>query len=240
MRAGEPRLWSDQERRAVPRFWRTLALALIFAAVLLAALAMLDARLRPPILGGVDLEKELLEASVRNHILSAENAQLKSNLTKTQQQAQVDQVAQAELNKTLGQLQDENAHLKEEISFFRKITGAGKAPEGLSVQSFRIERDGAQNEYRFHLLLVQGGARDREFVGRAQLSIVAQKDGVATTLSLPESDKPGAGYDVNVRYYQRIEGRFKTEPGAVLKSAQLRVTEKSTGQVRLTRSLALS
>lgn len=95
------------------------------------------------------------------------------------------------------------------------------------------------NEYRFQFLLIQGGPRERDFVGRAQLVVALEKAGIPSVLALPEDERSTAAYEVRLKFYQRLEGRFKVEPGMVVKSAELRVTDKSTGQVRLTRSCRL-
>jgi hypothetical protein len=185
-------------------------------------------------------EGQLSEASSNVQRLTVENAQLKSNLDSLQQQAQIEHAAQAELSKNVAQLQDENAHLKEEVTFFRSIMSTGKAPGGLSVQNFRVEADTLPNEYRFQALFVQGGQRDRDFIGRAQLVVNVLKNGANTVLTFPDDEKSASAFDINLKYYQRLEGRFKVETGAVVKSVQLRVTERATGQVKLTRSLSLS
>lgn len=186
--------------------------------------------------------EQLADTSTKIDRLTAENTQLKANVDGLQRQAKIDQAAQKELAKSANQLQEENSHLKEEVTFFRSIMSGARVPEGLSAQNFRVEPDALPNEYRYYVLLVQGGLRERDFVGRAQLMITLQKqkDGSTAVLTLPADDKSAPSLDINLKYYQRLEGRFKVEPGMVVKSAQLRVTEKNTGQVRLTRSLSIS
>ncbi|HVK56154.1 MAG TPA: DUF6776 family protein [Burkholderiales bacterium] len=185
-------------------------------------------------------EQQLTEANNLSRRISGENAELKSSLDRLQQQAQIERAAQIELSLNITQLQEENANLKEEVSFFRNIMSSGKVSGGLSIQNFRIEGDVLPNEYRFYALLVQGGQRDRDFVGKAQLIVTGERGGVATAITYPESDDLAPTFDVKLKYYQRLEGRFKAEPGTVLKSIQLRIIERATGQVRSTRSLSLS
>ncbi len=172
--------------------------------------------------------------------LKSDNDQLHSTVEGLQRQSQIDKASQAELAKSLTQLQEENARLKEEVGFFRSIMSAGKLADGLSVQNFRIEADVVPNEYRYHMLLVQGGSRDGEFVGRAQLVLGLEKDGAPAVLTLPEDDRSVQPLVVHFKYYQRLDGRFKLGPGTVIKSAQLQVIEKSSGQVKLSRTLVIS
>ena len=228
-------------RAQAPWYWRGVALALIAAAIAVATWWLVSSLARNRGSNQPVLEERLSDSEKALQRLSADNAELQSGMASLQRQAQIDLAAQKELSRNVMQLQEENAHLKEEVTFFRSIMSSGKVPEGLSVQNFHIERDALPNEYRFHVLLVQGGLRDHDFVGRAQLMLNLQKeDGATGMLTLPEDEKSASPYVVNLKYYQRLEGRFKVPAGMVVKSAQLRVTEKSTGQVRITRSLTIS
>jgi hypothetical protein len=227
-------------RLRAPWYWRGTAFILM---VLLAGALLWRFFIMGQEYAGFDrgqFEQQLTEANNFSRRISGENAELKSNLDRLQQQAQIEGAAQAELLRNITQLQEENANLKEEVSFFRNIMSAGKVSGGLSIQNFRIEGDALPNEYRFYALLVQGGQRDRDFVGKAQLIVIGERGGVATAVTYPEPDNLAPTFDVKLKYYQRLEGRFKVEPGTVLKSVQLRVIESTTGQVRLTRSLSLS
>jgi cell division protein FtsB len=227
-------------RAQAPWYWRGVALGLIAAAIAVATWWLVSSVARNRGTNQPVLEERLSDSEKSLQRLSADNAQLQSGMASLQRQAQIDLAAQKELSRNVMQLQEENAHLKEEVTFFRSIMSSGKVPEGLSVQNFHIEPDTLPNEYRFHVLLVQGGLRERDFVGRAQLIVNLQKDGATIVLTLPEDEKSASPYVVNLKYYQRLEGRFKVPAGMVVKSAQLRVTEKSTGQVRITRSLTIS
>lgn len=242
------RLWSPSGfhaekmtvRTRVPWYWRGIALALITTIVVMLIGWFFDTGQKNAGFDRQAFARQLNEATATVQRLSDENAQLKSSMEAFQRQGQIDKAAQVELSKSIQQLQEENAHLQEEVIFFRSIMSPGKVREGLSVQNFRITPDAVPNEYRFQVLLVQGGRREKDFIGKAQLLINLQKSGTTSVLTLPEDEKSAPLFNINLKYYQRLEGSFKVEPGMVVTSAQLRVTDKSTGQVRLTRSLSLS
>jgi cell division protein FtsB len=223
-------------------YWRGIALTTMAVGTALLTWWLFNSGQRSAGFNRQEFMEQLAEASAKIDRLTAENTQLKAAVDGLQRQARIDQAAQKELAKSANQLQEDNSHLREEVTFFRSIMSGTKVPEGLSAQNFRIEPDALPNEYRYNVLLVQGGQRERDFIGKAQLMITLQKqkDGSTTVLTLPVDDKSAAALDINLKYYQRLEGRFKVEPGMVVKSAQLRVTEKITGQVRLTRSLSIS
>ena len=223
-------------RPHVPWPWRGVLLAALGVAMAVLVWWVFDAGRQ-----FAGLDRATYKTQVENlSALKAENGQLRSTVEGLQRQSQIDKASQAELAKSVTQLQEENARLKEEVGFFRSIMSSGKLADGLSVQNFRVEADALPNEYRYHMLLVQGGSREEEFVGKAQLVLNLVKNGAASVLTLPDDDKSSPSLNVNVKYYQRLDGRFKLSPGTVIKSANLRVIEKSSGQVKLSRTLAVS
>ena len=234
---GESRL---AVRRQLAWYWRWAGYGLAGLLAAGAGWGLFDTGRR---LAGFDrgeTARKLAELSELNQRFKSENETLKAQLTRLERQSQVDQAAQKELSTTLAQLQEEGAQLKEELGFLRNIMSAGSVPEGLSVREFKVEKDAAPNEYHYRLLLTQGGRRDKDFTGRAQLLVSLQPpQGPASVMQIPaESQNPAL--NINFKYYQRIEGRFRVTPGAVVKSVQLRIFEMPGGQVRLTRSTGLS
>nr|MBA2690642.1 hypothetical protein [Burkholderiales bacterium] len=178
------RLWSPSGfhaekmtvRTRVPWYWRGIAIAVI--SVLAVALIgwFFNTGQKNAGFDRQSFTRQLDEASAIGQRMSQENVQLKASMEVFQRQAQIDKAAQRELSKSIHQLQEENAHLQEEVNFLRSIMSPGKAKEGLSVQNFRIEQDALPNEYRFQVLLVQGGRRERDFVGKAQLTVSLLKN----------------------------------------------------------------
>jgi hypothetical protein len=50
----------------------------------------------------------------------------------------------------------------------------------------------------------------------------------------------GSPGDLEFRFYQKVEGRFKLPEGAVLQSVDIRVFALPGGQVKLSRTIAIS
>jgi hypothetical protein len=123
------------------------------------------------------------EARQQMQALSEENARMKQELDalRTQvierdRQLQVERASQGELGRTVAGLQEENASLKEDLGFLRKVMSSGGATvEGLSLADLKLEREGSPNQYRYRMVLTQGGQRKQDFRGRVQvLARVAQ------------------------------------------------------------------
>ena len=190
-------------------------------------------------LGGGDLDQ------IRSRVdaLTEENAALKRNLDATrgtlaerERQLQIEKAAQGELARNVAQLQEENASLKDDLGFLRKLMSSGATPEGLGLSDLRVERDGAGNAFTYHMLLTQGGQRKQDFKGRVQLvAHVAEQGGAEGTLSFPDASAPAGALDF--RFYQKVEGRFTVPEGATLKSVDVRVVALPGGQVKLSRTV---
>jgi hypothetical protein len=186
------------------------------------------------------------EAQQRISALAEENVTLrrefdamKASLGESQRQLQIERAAQRELARSVAQLQDENASLKEDLGFLRNIMSSGAAPEGVGVSELKVERDGKPNEYRYRMLLTQGGQRKQDFKGRVQIVARVLQGSTASTLTFPD---PAAGENAGAfefRFYHKVEGRFAIPEGATLRSVDIRVLAVPGGQVKLSRTLNL-
>ncbi|HLX23060.1 MAG TPA: DUF6776 family protein [Usitatibacter sp.] len=163
----------------------------------------------------------------------------KASLVERDRQLQIEKAAQSELARTVAQLQDENAGLKEDLGFLRNIMSSGATPEGLALTNLKIERDGKPNEFRYRMLLTQGGQRKQDFKGKVQILARLDKDGAVSTATFPDTTAGEAAGAVEFRFYQKIEGHFAIPDGSTLKGAEVRVLALPGGQVKLSRTINL-
>lgn len=185
-----------------------------------------------------DAEKLIRQLTDDNSKLQTDLASFRSNLTERDRQVQIEKAAQAELARSVAQLQEENASLKEDLGFLRNIMSSGSVPEGLTIQNLKAEPDVAPGAYRYRLLLVQGGQRKQDFKGRLQVVARVAQEGTNSVISFPEdSQVRTAGTEVEFRYYHKLEGRFTIPEGALLKSIQIRVFAAPGWDVRASKVL---
>lgn len=184
------------------------------------------------------------EAQSRIAVLAGESETLKreletarSSLGERDRQLQIEKASQTELARAVAQLQDENATLKEDLGFLRNIMSSGTAPEGVGLSNLKIEPDGNPQNFRYRLLLTQGGQRKQDFKGRVQVvAHVQHRDGSASH-TFPEASAGETAGAVEFRIYQKVEGRFRIPDGSTLKSVDVRVLAQPGGQVKLSRTL---
>jgi hypothetical protein len=160
----------------------------------------------------------------------------KAILGERDRQAQIDKAVQGELARTVAQLQEENAQLKEDLGFLRNLM-SGSPAEGIGITNLKVEKAGKSNEFRYQMLLTQGGQRKQDFRGKVQLVARVSQGDATTTLTFPEGEDSTG---VEFRFYHKVEGRFRIPEEAALKSVEVRVIALPGGQVKLSRTLNIS
>lgn len=172
-----------------------------------------------------------------NERLTREVEATRATVTELERQLAIEKASQSELARNVSQSQEENATLKEDLGFLRNIMSSGATPEGLGLANLKVEQDGQPNEFRYRMLLTQGGQRKRDFKGRVQFLARVAHQGAVSTLAFPSaSEGEGAG-EVEFRFYQKVDGRFRIPEGALLRGYEVRVVAIPGGQVKLSRSV---
>ena len=163
----------------------------------------------------------------------------RGTLVERDRQLQIEKASQTELARTVVQLQEENASLKEDLGFLRRLMSSGATPEGIAVSDLKVEREPKPNEFRYRMLLVQGGQRKQDFKGRVQIVARIARGTALSTQTYPEGD-PGEAGAFEFRFYHRVEGRFAIPEDAVLRSVDVRILAVPGGQVKLSRTINMT
>ena len=184
------------------------------------------------------------EARQRISTLDDENRRIKVELdgaratvVERDRQLQIEKASQTELARSVVQLQDENARLKEDLGFLQRIMSSGTTPEGIGVSDLKVEREGASSEYRYRMLLTQGGQRKQDFKGRVQVVARVAQGSDTSSLTFPDPALPETTGSFEFRFYHKVEGRFRIPEGAALKGVDVRVLAVPGGQVKLSRTI---
>jgi hypothetical protein len=184
----------------------------------------------------IDREMKQLHETVSKQ--QAELAELRTRLAAAERQAQIEIASQGEVAKQVKTLSGENAKLKEDLAFFQSVLPVSGRDEAVSIGRFKLEPEAVPGEFRFRVLVVQGGQQPREFQGHLQLVVGMQEGVEKRVLTLPSEKEPGnKEFLLNFKSFQRLEGVFKVAPGAVIKTVQVRVYENGARTPKLTQSV---
>ena len=225
-------------RTHVAWYWWWLGMVAALAVSLVVAAWLYDAGRRFAGFDRSETEQELsqLRASVAR--LEEETRRLRSISDASESRLKIEQSAQAQLGAQVRSLEEQNTRLKEDLAFFENLT---PGVDRLSIHRFKVEADALPGEYRYRLLVLQGGRRDREFQGSMQLVVSVQENGRDATIIIPDQASAGdSAYRLRFKYFQRVEGTFRVGPRAKVLSVQARVLEHGSDQARASQSLSLS
>jgi DNA-binding protein YbaB len=219
-------------------YWRWLGLLVSAAMVLAVAAWMYDAGRRFAGFDRSELEQERNDLRAAVSRLEEELASVRAVANAGESRVKVEQSAQAQLAKQAQALEEENRRLKEDLAFFENL---GPAGDRLSINRFTVQPDVLPGEYRYRLLVLGGGRRERPFQGSLQLVLKLQGAGQGSMIVLPGTASADAdSFRLNFKYFQRVEGTFRVPGSGRLQSVQVRVLESGANQARATQSVDLS
>lgn len=187
-----------------------------------------------------EIEGEMKRLNTLADKQADEIADLRERLATAESQRQIESVSYGDVSKQVKQLLNENAALKDDLAFFHSLLPAAGRDEAIALGRIKVEPDTMPGEFKYRLLLVQGGQRPSDFHGHVQLVVSAQRGTDRVVLSLPPvADGKVSEFQLNFKSFQRVEGIFKIAPDAVVKSVQVRVYQNGTSAPKLTKSVNL-
>ena len=220
-------------------YWRMLGLVVVLSCSFALAAWMYDAGLRFAGFDRSEAEQELSLLREAVGRLSQESAVLRASVNASESKLQIERSAQTQLGKQVKALEDENARLKEDLAFFENLIPSEHRDNTLLINRFRVDPGALPGEFRYRLLLLQGGRREKPFQGNLQLLVTLQQGGKDAIITLPEEGAAQA-YKISFKYFQRVEGTFRVSADARVKMVQVRIFETGSAQVRATQSFNLS
>jgi len=150
--------------------------------------------------------EESLQAELAK--LKEANSELQTQVSILQRSAQVDRQAKVELAKDVKNLQDLQAELREETSFYKSIISPVKGKAGLGIYSLLIV-PADDRVHHFKLVLTQNGKSDNLAQGRVKVALKGILQGKEKNLDLDKikvADSPQLSY--KFRYFQELGGSF--------------------------------
>jgi hypothetical protein len=220
-------------------YWRILGVVVVLSCSFALAAWMYDAgrRFAGFDRGEAEQELSLLREAVGR--MTTETAVLRASVNASESKLQIERTVQTQLGKQVKALEDENARLKEDLAFFENLIPSEHRDNTLLINRFRVDPGALPGEFRYRLLLLQGGRRDKPFQGNLQLLVTLQQGGKDAIITLPEEGAAQA-YRISFKYFQRVEGTFRVAPDAHVKMVQVRIFETGSTQVRATQSFNVS
>ena len=170
-----------------------------------------------------------------------ELVEARKTLAISESQRKIESASYGDLAKEVKSLAAENAALKDDLAFFQSLLPVPGKDDAVAVNRFKLEPDAMPGEFRYRMLLIQGGQRPADFLGHIQLVINAQQGAQTVVLTLPsETDAKSQQFQLNFKSFQRVEGTFRVAPGTVVRNIQVRVYQNGSRTPKLTQSVNIS
>lgn len=165
-----------------------------------------------------------------NSGLEAERTALARRVAILERARQVEAEAYSRVDEQLATLQDQILALKEELAFYRGIVGEDAERDVVRIQRFVVEREGASQEYRFHLVLTRGMRSDKVASGAVSVAVDGDRDGAQVRLTLKElAPLPAGPLEYSFKHFQRIEGRLRLPDRFVPRRVVVQLDESGSG-----------
>ncbi len=182
-------------------------------------------------IGKIEEERVAMKADLVR--LSEENESLKKAAITHENDAKIAIGAKDALQSQFVSLQTEVTQLREEVSFFQKLTAGSTKDGGLSIQKLQLQKEPDSDNWRVRALVTQGASGSGEFKGSLQLAVNVERDGKRVNLNLPEDQKETAdSLKLAFKNYQRIDTTFKVPAGGQVKSIQAKLLERGGSSPR--------
>ena len=141
-------------------------------------------------------------------------ADLQQALANARKSDEISRAANAELQKTLAQRDEEIASLKADAAFYQKFVGASADHKPLAVQAVQVHRQGGA-VWRFQAMIGQNVNRDGDNSGKFTLGLEGMQDGKLRKLAWSDlrQDAGSDGIPYDFKLFQRVSGDIALPPG---------------------------
>lgn len=225
-------------RTHVAWYWRWLGMMVVASVSLALAAWIYDAGRRFAGFDRSELQDELVRLREKVGRQETETRSLRAIADASESRLKIEQSAQTQLAAQVKALMEENTRLKEDLSFFDNL---GPATDKLSIHRFKVDPELIPGEYRYRLLLVIGGRRDKPFQGSMQLVVNTRSQGRDGMIVLPEKTAPDTlAFKLNFKYFHRVESTFRLPREVQVQSVQVRIFETGSDQARAVQTVNLS
>ncbi len=161
---------------------------------------------------------------------SGEIADLRSKLRDTEARLataevarRVDHEAEAQVEKSLAELQSRLGEATQELAFYRSVVNPNDGALGMRVQRLRVQPALAPRHYRVRLVLMQAARQEAVTAATADFTVDGLRGGHATSLPLSEIGTSSRVLNFSFRYFQELETEIELPADFVPQNIQVEV-----------------
>ncbi len=139
---------------------------------------------------------------------------LKDQLAYAGRSQEIDDSACATVKKSIGDLQAQDADLREQLAFYRGIVSPQESQTGVRVYEFKVSKAAQPDQYHYELVLIQSVHHDKRLAGTIDVVFDGAKAGQKQSFKLSDTvvgDRKNLLF--SFRYFQELSGTFRIPEG---------------------------
>lgn len=154
-----------------------------------------------------------------------------------QVELEVEKSANQTLQERLGELQEENYSLRENVAFYQKIMAPELQQSGVIIESLAVSKNRAARHYHFSLALLQVEQRRELVEGEIAIQLIGRINGEEQRFNLLElANISPSEHNFVMRYFTLYEGDFFLPEGLVPERIEVNADLTRGGSGRLQRT----
>jgi len=168
--------------------------------------------------GGLLLLRDRLSAESEHAELDQlrhESAQAQQRIVVLERSEQVARAANADLQQSLRDRQEQISALRADLGFYSRLTGSSARREGLAVQGVRLASTPQPRMYNFTITITQNLKAGQVASGHARVSVTGTQAGKLSTLAwtdlAPNQEHDGLAF--SFKYFQQLKGTLMLPDG---------------------------
>ena len=163
-----------------------------------------------------------------NRQLESDNEELRDKVLWLERNRKIDEQTMLGIRDQLVKLQDEYYKQKGELEFYKGIMTNTEQSMGLNIQGLYIEDLGADNLYRYRLILTNVAKSDKTIEGKVKITLNGvDKDGQSQQVSLSTISSPERkNWKFKFKNFIRFEGSFVLPEGYLAKRVAVELLSK--------------
>jgi hypothetical protein len=238
------RYYRERRRKRV-RFWSILArvfvVMVIFAIIGIAFIEILKMeQLADP--SGKATAAVILNPNTAAQVAAdqEEISELRRQIAKLETELTMTEGVRTELTEQVRVLNDDNAQLRSDLTYLQRLVAEATREAGVRIQDIRLTPGKRKNEWKYRILLVQGGNPKNDFVGNLRISAqMKDKSGnysdhiVFRKVGKTDPNEP---LPLKFKYYERLENSIFVPDGITINRLNVAVYKANSQDPLVTRS----
>jgi hypothetical protein len=160
-------------------------------------------------------------AAIRD--LTAKLHDAETRLATSEVARRVDHEAEAQVEKSLAELQARLGEATQELAFYRSVVNPSDGVLGMRVQRLRVQPALAPRHYRVRLVLMQAARQEVVTAATADFTVEGLRGGHAASLPLSEIGTSSRVLNFSFRYFQELETEIELPEDFVPQNIEVEV-----------------